>query len=98
ERYERALHGCASAKSFTAADCGTRPREMDSFAEIAEGFDLITVTRSTERYTDVIANVPHGARRVLDVGCGTGVLTERLARDAGLVVGLDVSPSMLALA
>jgi ubiquinone/menaquinone biosynthesis C-methylase UbiE len=39
------------------------------------------------------------AERVLDVGCGTGVLTEELARRTrGEVIGLDVDPAMVAFA
>ncbi len=37
-----------------------------------------------------------GARRVLDVGCGTGTLANRLAAGGALVVGVDVSLGMLA--
>ena len=32
-----------------------------------------------------------GAERVLDLGCGDGVLTEKLAERAGVVVGVDAS-------
>lgn len=38
-----------------------------------------------------------GARRVLDVGCGTGILTERIWRDLQpeVIFGCDPSPGML---
>jgi SAM-dependent methyltransferase len=39
-----------------------------------------------------------GRRRVLDLGCGTGVTLAGLARCVGTVCGLDASPAMLALA
>jgi SAM-dependent methyltransferase len=70
----------------------------DRFAEIAEGYDLLARTTSEDRYRDVLAAVPRDAERVLDVGCGTGVLAVRLARDARRVIGIDRSPAMLALA
>lgn len=41
--------------------------------------------------------VPVGGK-VLDIGCGTGALTERFAARNGKTVGLDISPGMLALA
>jgi ubiquinone/menaquinone biosynthesis C-methylase UbiE len=39
----------------------------------------------------------HGARRVLDVGCGTGILAVRIERDLNpeLVYGCDPSAGML---
>ncbi|MBR6914892.1 MAG: class I SAM-dependent methyltransferase [Clostridia bacterium] len=37
-------------------------------------------------------------KSVLDLGCGTGPLTERLALDGYAVTGLDISSDMLALA
>lgn len=45
----------------------------------------------------LLAPLPSGAR-VLDVGCGTGWLAQRLARRGWRVVGLDPSAAMLARA
>lgn len=56
------------------------------------------------RATDEIADVLHRWKAfepgdaVLEIGCGSGRVAERLARDAGYVVGLDVSSVMLAQA
>jgi ubiquinone/menaquinone biosynthesis C-methylase UbiE len=36
--------------------------------------------------------------RVLDVACGPGIVIEALARDAGEVIGCDITPEMLAKA
>jgi SAM-dependent methyltransferase len=38
------------------------------------------------------------ARRIIDLGCGTGLLTSELAAPGRQVVGVDPSPAMLALA
>ena len=49
----------------------------------------------------VAAAVTHGARRVLDVGCGTGATTLAIARALGgdgRCTGVDISEPMLALA
>jgi SAM-dependent methyltransferase len=44
----------------------------------------------------VLEAIPHGAQRVLDVGCGDGILSAQLA-EAGVrhVVGLDVDAGVL---
>jgi ubiquinone/menaquinone biosynthesis C-methylase UbiE len=41
---------------------------------------------------------PAGGARVLDVGCGTGTLSLRLAEERADVVGVDPSPAMVARA
>ncbi len=38
------------------------------------------------------------ARTILDLGCGTGLLTRELAVDGRLVIGVDPAPAMLAYA
>jgi ubiquinone/menaquinone biosynthesis C-methylase UbiE len=41
---------------------------------------------------------PEPGARILDVGCGTGYFTRRLAREGHRVTGLDPDPAMLAFA
>ncbi|MFF8245196.1 class I SAM-dependent methyltransferase [Streptomyces griseus] len=42
--------------------------------------------------------LPHGPCTVLDLACGTGIVTERLRRPGRTVLGVDRSPGMLGLA
>ncbi|MEU7282830.1 class I SAM-dependent methyltransferase [Streptomyces sp. NPDC045431] len=42
--------------------------------------------------------LPEGPGTVLDVACGTGIVTRRLARPGRMVLGVDRSPGMLRLA
>jgi ubiquinone/menaquinone biosynthesis C-methylase UbiE len=52
-------------------------------------------TRSARNYLYRRADLPR-ARRVLDVGCGTGVITEEIAaRTRGQAMGLDISHEFL---
>jgi SAM-dependent methyltransferase len=48
-----------------------------------------------EYFPVVLDALPTGARRVLDVGCGEGILCRRLAATVPTVVGLDVDPASL---
>lgn len=41
---------------------------------------------------------PQAGERILDLGCGTGQLTSKLARTGAEVVGIDRSPEMIATA
>jgi demethylmenaquinone methyltransferase / 2-methoxy-6-polyprenyl-1,4-benzoquinol methylase len=73
------------------------------FATIADRYDLITRLLSFGqdhqwkiRLVD-IAGVGPGCR-VLDLACGTGDLAVEAARRGGRVVGLDITPRMVALA
>jgi ubiquinone/menaquinone biosynthesis C-methylase UbiE len=42
--------------------------------------------------------LPENARTLVDVGCGTGIVTARLRRPGRTVLGVDRSPGMLGLA
>ena len=41
---------------------------------------------------------PQPGERILDVGCGTGHLTKRIAESGAIVIGMDSSPDMIAAA
>jgi 2-polyprenyl-3-methyl-5-hydroxy-6-metoxy-1,4-benzoquinol methylase len=41
---------------------------------------------------------PQAGERILDLGCGDGFLTQRIAESGATVVGLDSSPQMIAAA
>ncbi|MFI1768426.1 class I SAM-dependent methyltransferase [Streptomyces sp. NPDC020800] len=42
--------------------------------------------------------LPQGACSILDIACGTGIVTRRLSSPERVVVGVDRSPGMLSLA
>lgn len=70
------------------------------FNRIARFYDADILQRVVYRpnHDAVVSELRRaGARRVLDVGCGTGILTERIWRDLKpeLVCGCDPSPGML---
>lgn len=46
----------------------------------------------------VAARLPLRAARVLDVGCGGGLLSEALAREGARVVGIDLAPDLIDIA
>jgi SAM-dependent methyltransferase len=65
--------------------------------------DFDAIARLGDRYPSgsdrfdefVLGHVPADARRVLDVGCGTGRLVTRLAQGGKACVGVDVSQEMI---
>ncbi|MBM3317271.1 MAG: methyltransferase domain-containing protein [Candidatus Eisenbacteria bacterium] len=65
------------------------------FYEINENWERFVLTPElAEKARALMAMVPPGVRRVLDVGCGNGVITHELARQLE-VVGIDWSRAAL---
>jgi 2-polyprenyl-3-methyl-5-hydroxy-6-metoxy-1,4-benzoquinol methylase len=75
-------------------------------ARVASDFDRIAAaladTPPRERLTAaeraLVRQVPAGAKRAVDVGCGDGVITRALAMRGMNVLGVDVSRGMIDLA
>src|SRR2546429_5182426 len=79
------------------------PSVVRSFDLISRVYDNPLVQRFGYRpnHDAVVAALRrHGATRVLDVGCGTGILAARVERELGpdVVYGCDPSSGMLAKA
>ncbi|HEY7560617.1 MAG TPA: methyltransferase domain-containing protein [Gaiellaceae bacterium] len=74
--------------------------EAPDFGPLAETYDrLRPVDDNWWEVLDVlVADGDLAGRRVLDVGCGTGLLADALAQRGARVWGVDASPEMLARA
>jgi ubiquinone/menaquinone biosynthesis C-methylase UbiE len=67
-----------------------------SFDHLADEYDFVA---SLERSaTFFLQHLPQRCRRVLDVGCGTGILAYDLARHVESVLAIDISEPMLVIA
>lgn len=72
---------------------------MDNYENIARFYDMVTaffLEKARTAAVDICRET--GARRILDVGCGTGIMAQKLMRSGNTVVGLDSSPAMLSIA
>ena len=74
---------------------------MSGYGDFAEAYDALTFNVPYDEIADYYAGILRGltdGRRVLDMGCGTGNLTVRLAKRGFDVIGQDASPDMLTYA
>src|SRR3712207_5395174 len=74
-------------------------------SNIRADFDRIALLSSGEEwghndlYHGLLArHVPEPCLEALDIGCGTGAFSRLLAKSAGRVLALDLSPNMVGLA
>jgi len=74
------------------------------FQELAAKYDAWFATphgryvRRFEREAVMELAAPAPGMRVADIGCGTGLYTDEFCRAGATVVGVDISPEMLAIA
>jgi len=69
---------------------------MSFYSEMAEYYEAIFPYRD-EVYA-FLQSTGAGARRILDLGCGTGHYCGRFARDGCEAIGIDLDPAMIATA
>lgn len=72
-----------------------------SAAEIRNDFDTIARLlpadgRPGPHEADLLANLPVNRGTALEVGCGAGALARRIAASFDRVIGIDLSPAMIA--
>lgn len=72
---------------------------MSAFAAYARYYDLLYRDKNyaieAEHVTELIRQYAPGARRILDIGCGTGAHARELAGAGYSVHGVDISSAML---
>jgi SAM-dependent methyltransferase len=72
------------------------PYNPQSFDHFAERYDAATAIE--RRHDFFLENLPERRGRVLEIGCGTGLLAQELARHFESVLAVDISAPMLAIA
>ena len=74
---------------------------MCGYGDFAAAYDLLTFNvpydEIADYYAEILRKMTSG-KRLLDMGCGTGSLTVRLAERGFDVIGQDASPEMLSIA
>src|ERR1700733_920059 len=63
-----------------------------SFDHLADEYDFVASLEQNPAF--FLKHLPERHRRVLDVGCGTGILAHELSRHFTSVVGIDISEPM----
>lgn len=72
----------------------------DSYTHFASVYDELMDDIPYDQYVDLAEEAmgPLQGKRLLDIGCGTGLLSVKFAKKGAAVTGLDLSADMLAVA
>jgi len=62
------------------------------------GIDLLSLGRSKRIQRQIVQDYINTGDKVLEIGCGTGILAVSCAKKGASVVAFDISPHMLAIA
>jgi SAM-dependent methyltransferase len=87
-----------TVKSIDLAATGRAETIRADFDRIAAVQPDATPDASTRHVEELLTLLPARIGNAIDLGCGTGGLARRLAERADHVVGVDLSPRMIALA
>ncbi len=70
------------------------------YAKFAAVYDELMTEVPYDTYVELIELAANGidGKKVLDIGCGTGILAAKLAKRGGEVTAVDLSPHMLEIA
>ncbi len=87
-----------SSARTSASGQATGPKTYNprSFDHMAEDYDFVATRERSSAF--FLNHLPERRQRVLDVGCGTGILSHGLSRHFDSVVAIDISEPMLAIA
>ena len=66
------------------------------YNKIAKGYDELYGTEQLNKWNEAKKFIKFSKKdKVLDLGCGTGLVTKQIAKKVNFVIGLDLSPNMI---